>query len=97
MRKAALEAYVNVASPAEIVTFMSEIVKNDKSREVQQHALEALGELDNNEGTPALIQFARSHPNIELRKRAIEMLGDSDDPRAHAELARLLQGNAKSR
>lgn len=97
IRKAAIEAYANRASPAEIVSFMSDLVKNDRSYEVQVQALEALGDMERHEGTPAVIQVARTHPNPEIRKRAIEMLGDSDDPRAHAELARLLQSPSKSR
>jgi len=97
IRKTVIEAYANHASPAEIVTLMSDLATNDRSYEVQVKALEVLGDLERHEGTPAVIQIARTHPNPELRRRAIEMLGDSDDPRAHAELAKLLQSPGKSR
>jgi len=39
-----------------------------------------------------LFEIARTEPDMELRKKAIFWLGQSDDPRVPAFLERLLEG-----
>ena len=41
-------------------------------------------------GLTAVLEFARAHPDREVRKKAISLLGDSDDPRARTMLERLI-------
>jgi HEAT repeat protein len=57
---------------------------------VRFQALELLAELDAGRGVPALIDVLRSSDDRALRRRAIALLGEIDDPRAQAELRRLL-------
>ena len=39
-------------------------------------------DVDLNEAVPKLIEIATDHPHVEIRKKAIFWLGDSEDPRA---------------
>jgi HEAT repeat protein len=89
--KAAIEAYANSARPAEVIALVKSVLNSSKSEEMLEAALDALANIDDNAGIPAMIDIASTHPNRELRKRAIEQLGESDDPRAHAALAKLLE------
>lgn len=91
IREAALEAYVNDAPAADAIALMRAVINASGESELPSKALDMLGDLDNGEGIPAIIEVARSHPNRELRRRAVDLLGESDDPRAHAELSRLLE------
>ena len=58
---------------------------------LQKIALEALEDLDENQGLPYIIQIARHHSNPWVRKYAIEILGDSPDPRALEALIKILK------
>ncbi|MFN8570761.1 MAG: HEAT repeat domain-containing protein [Gemmatimonadaceae bacterium] len=91
IRASALEAYVSAARPADAVVLLRAVVSGTGDSELPGKALDMLDGFDKGEGIPVIIEVARSHPNRDLRRRAIEMLGDSDDPRAHAELSRLLE------
>jgi HEAT repeat protein len=50
--------------------------------EVQMQAVHALGERPAEESVPLLIKIARTHTNQQVRRRAINILGESGDPRA---------------
>ncbi|HEY1403898.1 MAG TPA: HEAT repeat domain-containing protein, partial [Pyrinomonadaceae bacterium] len=50
--------------------------------QVQMQAVHAIGERPAEESVPLLIKIARTHPNQQVRRRAINVLGDSGDPRA---------------
>jgi HEAT repeat protein len=52
--------------------------------EVKESAVFALSQQRGQDGVPALIRVARSHPSPHLRKKALFWLGQSDDPRALA-------------
>jgi len=54
----------------------------DGNTEVQMQAVRAIGERRAEESVPLLIKIARSHPNQQVRKQAIRLLGESGDPRA---------------
>ncbi len=54
----------------------------DGNTEVQIQAVRAIGERKAEESVPLLIKIAKSHPNQQVRKQAIRLLGESGDPRA---------------
>lgn len=59
-------------------------------REIQEQVVFALSQRPKDEGVPALVRVARTHPHAEIRKKAIFWLGQSDDPRAIALFEELL-------
>jgi hypothetical protein len=59
-------------------------------RDVKEQAVFALSQQPHGDGVPALIRVARSHPDRELRRKALFWLGQSDDPRALAVFEELL-------
>jgi HEAT repeat protein len=50
--------------------------------QVQMQAVHAISERPAEESVPLLIKIARTHTNQQVRRRAIHVLGESDDPRA---------------
>jgi HEAT repeat protein len=50
--------------------------------QVQVQAVHAISERSAEESVPLLIKIARTHPNQQVRRRAIQVLGESGDPRA---------------
>jgi len=52
--------------------------------EVKESAVFALSQQPRDQGVPALIRVARTHPSPGVRKKALFWLGQSDDPRALA-------------
>ncbi|MCA1567505.1 MAG: HEAT repeat domain-containing protein [Acidobacteria bacterium] len=50
--------------------------------QVQMQAVHAISERPAAESVPVLIKVARTHPNQQVRRRAIHVLGESGDPRA---------------
>jgi hypothetical protein len=59
-------------------------------RDVKEQAVFALSQQPHGDGVPALIRVARTHPDRELRRKALFWLGQSDDPRALALFEELL-------
>jgi HEAT repeat protein len=45
-------------------------------------AVHAISERPADESIPLLIKIARTHPNQQVRRRAMHVLGESGDPRA---------------
>ncbi|NIN92191.1 hypothetical protein GTO36_04245, partial [bacterium] len=58
------------------------IAYKDGDTDIQKRAVYALEDLPRNEGVPYLIDIAKTHHKLTVRKAAIYCLGDSDDPRA---------------
>ncbi len=56
--------------------------KNDGDTEVQKQAVFALSQRQKSEAIPKLIQIAKTHQNLAVRKQAIFWLGQSGDDRA---------------
>jgi HEAT repeat protein len=50
--------------------------------QVQMQAVHAISERPADESVPLLIKIARTHQNQQVRRRAIQVLGESGDPRA---------------
>lgn len=91
VRVEAVETYGEHAAPDSAVVFLADLVRTATAQEVRLEALEALADLDDGAGIPAIIEIARSHPDREVRLEAIERLGDSDDPRAVRALEGLIR------
>jgi len=58
--------------------------------DVKESAVFALSQQPHDEGVPALIRVARTHPSPGVRKKALFWLGQSEDPRALALFEELL-------
>jgi len=59
-------------------------------REVKEQAVFALSQQRGDAAVPLLIRIARTHPDREVRRKALFWLGQSDDPRALALFEELL-------
>jgi hypothetical protein len=61
---------------------LEEIVYEDEGDlEVRESAVFALSQFEEDEGVPILIRIVRTHPDPDIRRKAIFWLGQSDDPR----------------
>ena len=67
-------------------------IASDDRDGLTRHALEALLDMKDGAGVQTVIEIARTHPNVTVRKLAIRELGDSDDPRAHRALLDIIKG-----
>jgi HEAT repeat protein len=73
------------------VKLLTEILGGHAPEDLYNEVLQSLEELDGGAGIPALIEAARSHPNRQVRIRALRRLGESDDPRARELLEQMLR------
>ena len=58
------------------------VESSSEETQVQMQAVHAISERPADESVPLLIKIARTHPNQQVRRRAIRVLGESGDPRA---------------
>ena len=68
--------------------WIREAIARDPAQEVREQGVFALSQLD--EGTPELLALLRESADREVKRQALFWLGQSDDPRATAELEHLL-------
>ena len=61
---------------------ITQAIDNDPDVDVKRQAVSALSQLPRDQATPLLIKLARSHTNPVVRKQAMSLLGQSQDPRA---------------
>ena len=61
---------------------ITQAIDSDPDAEVKRQAVSALSQLPRDEGIPLLIKLARSHTDPVVRKQAMQLLGQSRDPRA---------------
>lgn len=62
---------------------LEDLVYDDAGdQEVRESAIFALSQFEEDEGVPILIRIVRTHPDPDLKRKAIFWLGQSDDPRA---------------
>jgi len=61
---------------------IGDAIDSDPEIEVKKRAVFALSQLPPDEGVPKLIDLAKSHRNPEIRRQAMQRLGQSRDPRA---------------
>jgi beta-lactamase regulating signal transducer with metallopeptidase domain/HEAT repeat protein len=82
VRAEAVESLGDHGSPAEVAPILKSIAVGDSSTRVSDEAIEALADLPDGGGIPALVEIVREQPEGKVWRRAIEALIDSDDPRA---------------
>ena len=70
---------------------LKEMAYGDDETDVQRSALFALAQIEGGGGVDVLIAVAKNHPNGAIRMEAIEMLGQSDDPKAFEALAEIVK------
>jgi HEAT repeat protein len=58
------------------------VESNSAETQVQMQAVHAISERPAEEAVPLLIKIARTHPNQQVRRAAVQRLGESGDPRA---------------
>jgi HEAT repeat protein len=58
--------------------------------ELQKQAVRAIGRRPKDEAIPILIRTASNHPKVDVRKIAVQLLGQTRDERAAAFLNQLL-------
>ncbi len=68
--------------------WIREAIARDPAHEVREQGVFALSQLD--DGAPQLLALLRESGDRDVKRQAIFWLGQSDDPRATAELERLL-------
>jgi beta-lactamase regulating signal transducer with metallopeptidase domain/HEAT repeat protein len=94
VREAAIEAWVKDEPTAEQAAWLWKKMEADGLPDphgrVQMALLNGFEEMGNR-GIELVIAALRSTKNREIRKKAMEILAESDDPRAKKELARILE------
>jgi HEAT repeat protein len=90
VRREAIEALSELIPPDSGSVFLQSVVQGDNDGDLQMAALEALAEMKGAASLDVILETARAHPNRQVRRKAIELLGESDDPRARAMLERIL-------
>jgi HEAT repeat protein/beta-lactamase regulating signal transducer with metallopeptidase domain len=75
VRRAAVETLGDRVPTAETARFLSTLAVSDRDEDVSRGAIEALGEMGDL-GLPAVIEMARTHPSADVRRAAIETIGD---------------------
>ena len=69
---------------------LTSTIDSDSDTEIQKSAVVAIGRRPKDEAIPILIRTARTHPKMQVRKQAIQMLGQTGDERAVAFFKELL-------
>ena len=69
---------------------MTATLESDTDTEIQKQAVVAIGRRPKDEAIPILIRTARTHPKMQVRKQAIQALGQTGDERAVAFFRELL-------
>lgn len=72
--------------PQQALSLLKEIADNDHDIHHQMIIIDSLIRLPEDKGIPKIIELAQTHPNVAVRKIAIQALGSSKDPRARAAL-----------
>ena len=81
MRQRAL-VWIARRAESQAAGIITQAIDNDPDVEVKRQAVSALSQLPRDQATPLLIKLARSHTNPVVRKQAMTLLGQSQDPRA---------------
>jgi HEAT repeat protein len=123
LKEEIVEAFADTADPQSAIPFLLDVVRHDSDRKVREHALDTLGDMEDERAVEALVQFydaageeqtkdeildalgdsgstqalkklmavAQRDPSVKLRRRAIALLGESEDPAAFAFLEGLIK------
>jgi HEAT repeat protein/beta-lactamase regulating signal transducer with metallopeptidase domain len=76
-RREAIETLRDHLPPADAVTLLTRVAREDQSVEVQREAAESLGQVPDGAAVMALFDLARTHPQVDVRREAVETLGDA--------------------
>jgi hypothetical protein len=83
--------YFAIRGGQAVVAEVRAIVDTDVDDKVRTRAVSGLARLPPDAAVPLLIELARTNKNLEVRKQAVTLLGQSQDPRARAFLQELLK------
>jgi len=75
VRRAAVETLGERVPTAETARLLSTLANETQDEDVSRASIEALGEMGDL-GLPAVIEIARTHPSSDVRRRALETIGD---------------------
>ena len=75
VRREAVETLGDAMPPQAALPQLKEFLA-DRDPRVQEEALDAIGGIDSTSGVETLMELARSHPNTNLRREAVEALAD---------------------
>ena len=90
VRAEAASRYIRRAGAASLTTALT-LLDQDADESVKRRIVSSIGALPEPAATPALIQLAKAHPNVTVRKNAVAALARSNDPQAKALLEDLLR------
>ena len=90
VRGEAVVRYIRRTGQPSLPTALA-ILDKDPDDEVKRRVVSGIGSLPESVAAPALVQLARSHPSVVVRKDAVSALGRLNDPQARALLEELLR------
>src|SRR5262249_3243284 len=97
LREKALKALVERALPDEAAPLLEHAAVHDPSGDVQEEAVEALSELPSAIAVPIAQKLVSSHPNPEVRTKALKIILDLASPAdAIAELEKATRQDSSS-
>lgn len=82
LRRHAIHMIGERAGKRSLALLRETVESSSAETQVQMQAVNAISERPAEESVPLLIKVARTHPNQQVRRRAIHVLGESGDPRA---------------
>jgi hypothetical protein len=91
LRSAAISSVNKRAGGQKVIDALLSIADNDADSNVRGRAVSALQSLPDGQGIPALIQIARNGKTVDQRKKAMQSISHSRDPRALAYLEEMLK------
>ena len=97
VRKKAVYWIGDNAQSEDDIAFLMSVSEQDPDPEIRDHAVFAIAEADDSLGLPMLIQIAKTHKNISVRKKAIFWLGESEDPRAREALMEIISASQQEK
>jgi beta-lactamase regulating signal transducer with metallopeptidase domain/HEAT repeat protein len=86
MRREAVKALGKYLPGAETIRVLTGVVREDRDVDVQQEAIETLGEMKDGAALRVVIDFARTHPDPDVRIEAIDVLEEAAPPDVALEL-----------
>lgn len=91
LRRTAIRILASEGQDAGTAELLIGLYDAETDAEIKFDILRALAELKQKSALRKLLDVARRDPNVELRKRAVSLLGESDDPEAAQFLEELLK------
>ena len=77
----------------DVLEFFDELLAATTDSDLMEQIVFAFSQLPDSQGVPRLINVARNHSSLEVRKEAIFWLGQTNDPRAAETLLDIVHGN----